>query len=112
MFHLRPLVAFGVKRAIVEANTPAPTPVRSLHDCLLVISLAASIHGTDKAVRLAAYRMLKVCRVSDQLALAMIVSSTRPLKMIGLIYEELPSEPKRKRGGKNWNRAAKRARAD
>lgn len=85
------------------------SPKRCLRDYLLVISLAAAIHGTDKEVRLAAYRMLVEAPVKYQTALAMIVSSSEPFNMVGRILEGLEGDkPKRKRGGKNWNRTAKR----
>jgi hypothetical protein len=109
--HAKSLLEMSIRfHRIAVISADKSSPKRCLRDYFLVISLAAAIHGTDKAVRLAAYRMLCEAPIKYQAVLVLIVSSSEPLNLMGRILEGLEGDkPKRKRGGKNWNRTAKRA---
>ena len=102
----RSAIAIAVHRHIRDSNKAAP---KQFWDCLLSIALVATLHADDKAVRLAAFDMMYKCDPLVRPQLALIINSSKPVKMVGLILENLNDEkPKRKRGGKRWNRAAKR----
>ncbi|MGU2064688.1 DUF7740 domain-containing protein [Pseudomonas aeruginosa] len=61
----------------------------NLQDAVLVLLLAARIHGTDRAIRAAAKRCAKQLPRSKRDIFLSIANSTEPLKLIHYIADNL-----------------------
>jgi hypothetical protein len=61
----------------------------NLTDAMIVLLLAAQIHGTDEGVRAAAKSIVKKLPRSKRDGLYKVIDSRNPLLMVGLIAENL-----------------------
>lgn len=63
--------------------------IMTLTDAMLVLLLAARIHGTDDGVRTAAKSVVKKLPRSKRDGIYKVIDSKSPLEMVGLIDENL-----------------------
>lgn len=61
----------------------------NLTDAVLILLLAARIHGTDEGVRAAAKSVVKKLPRSKRDAVYKVIESKSPLQMVGLIAQNL-----------------------
>ncbi|RJX77833.1 hypothetical protein [Pseudomonas sp. LS-2] len=61
----------------------------SLTDAVLILLLAARIHGTDEGVRAAAKSVVKKLPRSKRDGVYKVIDSKSPLQMVGLIAQNL-----------------------
>lgn len=61
----------------------------NLSDAILVLLLAARIHGTDEAVRASAKSVVKKLPRSKRDLIYKVIEAKRPLQLVGFIAENL-----------------------
>lgn len=65
----------------------------TLYDAVLILSLAARIHGTDQGVRTAAKSVVKKLPRSKRDILYTVIDSERPLELVEKIVMNLDFDP-------------------
>ncbi|MFJ3366901.1 hypothetical protein [Pseudomonas sp. NPDC086251] len=61
----------------------------NLTDAILVLLLAAQIHGTDEAVRASAKSVVKKLPRSKRAPIYRVIGTRRPLELVGLLANSL-----------------------